>query len=93
MTNLGDCFFKVDEAYRRSVGRNDTAPSTLLWTNLTLAKNRVERVLRKDMLDIGDEQLLMLLFVMDAEDHDRLDLLKKFFICARNEVVGVRIDG
>ena len=36
--------------------------------DLLLAKNRVERILRKHVLDVGDEQFLVLLLVMNAEN-------------------------
>src|SRR5205814_4391453 len=34
------------------------------------SKNRMQRILRENMLDIGNEQFLMLLFVMKAECDD-----------------------
>jgi len=38
-----------------------------------LAENGIERILREDVLDVGDEEFLMLLFVMKAEREDRFD--------------------
>ena len=37
----------------------------------------MERILREDMFDIGHEQFLMLLFVMNAERDDRLDFVEQ----------------
>jgi len=39
-------------------------------------KNRIERVLREDVLDVRDEQFLMLLFVMEAEDENRFHFIE-----------------
>ena len=47
-----------------------------------LSKNGVERILGKDVFDIGDEQLLMLLFVMESDREDRFDLTDQLFIGA-----------
>ena len=46
----------------------------------TSSKNRIERVLREDVLDVGDEQFLMLLFMMHAEDENRLDFIEQTFV-------------
>ena len=45
-------------------------------TRLTSTKNRIERVLRENVLDVRDEQFLMLLFVMEAEDQDRFNFIE-----------------
>ena len=37
----------------------------------------MERVLREDVFDIGDEQFLMLLLVMNSEGEDRLDFVEE----------------
>ena len=37
---------------------------------LALAENRIERILRENVLDVGDEQFLMLLLVMNAENQN-----------------------
>ena len=43
------------------------------------AENGMQRVLGENVLDISDEQFLMLLFVMNAEDHNRFDLVQQAF--------------
>lgn len=45
-------------------------------TRPTSTKNRIERVLREDVLDVRDEQFLMLLFVMEAEDENRFHFIE-----------------
>ena len=42
----------------------------------TFSKNRIERVLGENVLDVGDEQFLMLLLVMNSESENRFDLAK-----------------
>ena len=44
--------------------------------DLPFAKHRMERILREDVLDICDEQFLVLLLMMNAEDKDRLDFIQ-----------------
>ena len=56
-------------------GVAELAPSSF-----RLAKYRIERVLREDVLDVRDEQFLMLLFVMDAKDENRLDFIEQTFV-------------
>ena len=53
----------------------------------------MERVLGKDMFDVGDEQLLMLLLVMNAENQDRFDFIQKLFVGLGNEIVDMFING
>ncbi len=51
------------------------------WSDLALfdpivafPENRMERVVGEDILDVGHEQFLVLLFVVQPDDEDRLDL-------------------
>src|SRR4029077_13953751 len=60
-------------------------------TRSTGAENRVERVLREDVFDVGDEKFLMLLFVMNSKCEDRLDFAEQFFIGIYYQVVDVRV--
>ena len=46
---------------------------------IALPVDRMKRVLRKDMLDIGHEQLLMLLFVMQPNGKNRFHFHEQFF--------------
>ena len=43
-------------------------------------KHRIERVLRKDVFDVGNEKFLVLLFVMQAEDQNWLDFGEQGFV-------------
>ena len=60
MTDLDRFLFEIEEMHRCSLRRDDA--------DLLLAKNRIERILRKHVLDVGDEQFLVLLLVMNAQD-------------------------
>src|SRR5206468_571118 len=51
-------------------------------TRPAFAKNGIKRILRKDVLDIGDQQFLMLLLMMNAENQDRFDYIKQLFVRA-----------
>src|SRR5947208_12328280 len=42
------------------------------------SKNRMQRILREDMFDICNEQLLMLLFAMNPECDDRAKFVQQF---------------
>jgi hypothetical protein len=66
-------FLEIDKVDRGNFFCGDIA--------VLLTKNRIERVLREDVLDVRDEQFLMLLFVMEAEDEERLDLIEQLFVC------------
>ena len=70
VADLDHCFVELDEVHRRRLRGDDV--------DLALAKDRIERILREDVFDVGDEQFLMLLLVMNAENDDRLDLVEKF---------------
>src|SRR4051812_5996363 len=55
-------------------------------------KNRVERVLGKDVFDVGEQQLLVLLFVMEAEDQDGLDFFQLFLSRFAQELADGLVD-
>jgi len=84
MTDLNCRFVEFDELSRQVIG--------LRFIALRPLKNWKERVLREDVFDVGDEEFLMLLLVMDPQDHDRLDLAKQFLIRVRDEIVNIGID-
>ena len=44
------------------------------------AKHGMERVLRENMFDVGNEKLLMLLFVVKTENEHRFHFFEKRFI-------------
>ena len=71
MTYLSHRFVELDELVGRSALRL-RAPGVIVLRS----KNRIERILREDVLDVGDEQFLMLLLVMNAENEDRLDFIE-----------------
>ena len=58
----------------------------------TFAKNWVERILGKDVFDVGNQQLLVLLLVLNAERDQRVQLRQIFFIGIPEKLVDVRID-
>ena len=60
MTDLHGCFFEMEEMHRGDFCLDNV--------DLALAENWIERILREDVLDVCDEQLLMLLLVMNAEN-------------------------
>src|SRR6266705_87991 len=84
MTDLNCRFIELDEV--------DLACRAVTLRRLAFAENWVERVLREDVFDVGDEKFLMLLLMMNSKGEDRFDLTKKFFVGARNQIVHVRID-
>jgi hypothetical protein len=55
----------------------------------TIAKNRIKRVLRENVFDVRDKQFLMLLFVMNAEDENRLNFIEQIFVGIREQIVDV----
>ena len=57
-----------------------------------LAKNRVERILREDVFDIGDEKFLVLLLVMKTEREDRIDLGEEGVIRSFEQLYHALID-
>ena len=80
-----DCrFIKFDEVHRRNVD--------FLCVDLAFTKNRMKRILREDMFDVCDEQLLMLLLVMKAKRHDWLDFVEKLPVGVGKKIVDVRVN-
>src|ERR1051326_375869 len=80
MTNLNDSFVEFDETAGTVRRRARRARPTFF-------KNGMKRVLREDVFDIGDEQLLVLLLMMDAEDDQGRDFFKKLLFCLIKKVV------
>ena len=64
-------FWEVDKVRRSNPARRNQL--------IALPVDRMERVLRKDMLDVGHEQLLMLLFVMQPNGENRFHFHEQFF--------------
>jgi len=84
MTNLDNFFIEIDEANRRGFRGSDV--------DVGFAKDRIERILREDMLDICDEQFLVLLLMMNAENQNRFNLIEKLFVSIGKKIGDVRID-
>ena len=82
----------LDESLRRILIKLSGAGLRGNDVDFVLAKHRMKRVLREDMFDVGDEQFLMLLLVMNPENDDRLDFIEKFFVRVGKEILDVRID-
>src|SRR5437870_3602203 len=51
----------------------------------TRTKDRIKRILRKHVLNIGDEQFLMLLLMMPSKDQNRFDFIEQFPISIRKQ--------
>src|SRR6266496_1130115 len=71
MTNGDCCLLEINEL----IGTPRPAVGTPQW-GVPTSKNWIERILREHVLDIRDEQFLMLLFMMNAENKDRLDFIQ-----------------
>jgi hypothetical protein len=81
VADLYDRFVKIDELAgvpaRRGCRRFFGAHGV---TRPTFSENRIERVLREDVLNIGDQQFLVLLFMMPAKDQKRLNVVEQLFV-------------
>src|SRR4029077_9184715 len=86
VTDLDDRFVGPNEIHRGYADLVCLRPIDLAFTIF-----RMQRVLSKDVFDVGDEQLLMLLLVMNAESNERLKFRQGFFISIRQKIVDVRI--
>src|SRR6202045_1909804 len=84
VTDLDNWLVELDKTSRRRFGRDDV--------DLALSEDGMKRILREDMLDVGDEQLLVLLLVMNAENDDRLEFCEKFLVHARQKIIDVLVD-
>ena len=56
------------------------------------SKNRMQRILREDVLDIGNEQFLMLLFVLDAQCDDRFNRVQQFLRSGSDKIFNLPIN-
>src|SRR5436190_15629319 len=87
MANLSDCLFEIDELAGtgcRAVCRSFPCARR---SRSNFSKDRIKRILREHVLDIGDQQFLMLLLVMNAKDDQRFDLIEQLFVRARKKRV------
>ena len=76
MADLNSCFVEIDEL----VGTPRCGVRTMRRAVPTSSKNGIKRILRKDVLDIGDQQFLMLLLMVNAQNQDRFDYIKQLFV-------------
>ena len=81
MADFDRCFFEIDEPHWHGLRRG--------FLDLPLAKDRMERILGEDMFDVGDQQFLVLLLVVHAENQDRLDFREEFFVSDGKKIVDV----
>src|ERR1017187_4023679 len=84
VADLDNRFVEFNKTQRRRLRRNDV--------DLALAKHRMKRVLCKNMFDVGDEQFLVLLLVMNPENNDWFYFIEKFVLRVGKEIFDVRID-
>src|SRR5437867_3304504 len=90
MANRDGCLLEIDETVgtptRRSCRPFFGARGV---TRRTCSKNRVEGILREHVLDVRDDQFLMLLLMMPAEDENRFDFIEQIFISIGKQSVDV----
>ena len=77
-------FIELDETLRR-----DLADFRRRFRSL---ENRIERILREDMFDVGDEKFLVLLFVVQTEREDRLDFREERLVRVLEQLDHTLID-
>src|SRR6266705_3502862 len=93
MANRDGCLLEIDETVGTPT-RRGCRPffGAHGVTRPTRTKNRIERILCEHVLDVRDEQFLMLLLMMPAEDQNRLDVIEQFLIGVGKQILDVRID-
>src|ERR1043166_4863428 len=79
-----DRFFELHEALRGDI--------FVAGLRHGFRENGIERILSENMFDIGQEQLLMLLLVMEAERDDWLDFGEQPFISVFDQLASALID-
>src|SRR5438094_3260953 len=84
VADRGHSFPKIDEAYRGDF--------FIAGLDIPLSKDRIERILSKHVLDIGDEQFLVLLLMMHAQDEDWLDFAEQLFVSIGKQIVDMRVN-
>src|SRR6266487_1932215 len=94
MSNVGNCLLQISELVGIPRPREAVLQSfrRARRSRPTVTKNRIERILREHVLDIGDEQFLMLLLMMNSENENRFDFIEQLFVCAGQQIVDMRID-
>ena len=82
MTNRDNRLIEIEEMHWDGSPIDRRRFGTLGVSRGICAKNRIKRILREDVFDIGDQQFLMLLFVMKTENEDRFDFIEQLFVRA-----------
>src|SRR5436305_13358881 len=96
VTDGSDGLVKIDElagtdswAVRRAWRSRGTS---IRRSRRVFAKNRVQRILREHVFDIGEEQLLVLLLVVQAEDQDWLNFFQQFVRGGADQLLNVPVN-
>ena len=84
MSNSHDRFGEIDKRLRRHRLRSHP--------DISFMEDGVERILRENMFDVGDEQFLVLLLVVNSENDERLQLAQKSVVARREEIVDMPVD-
>ena len=82
--DLQDRFLEIQ------IGRRRNLPPLLPL--VPRPKNRMKRVVRENVLDVGHEQFLVLLFVVKADCEDGLQFIEQFVVRAFQQLLNVRVD-
>src|SRR5438876_12031113 len=91
MANRDGCLLEIDETVGTALRCRPFFGAHGV-TRPTCSKNRIERILREHVLDVRDEQFLMLLLMMPAEDENRFDVIEQFLIGIGKQILDMRID-
>src|SRR4029077_14123208 len=84
MADRSHRLFKINKPHRAAFLSGDL--------DFSLSKDGIQRILREHVLDVRDEQFLMLLFMMNTENKDRLDFIQYLLFSIAKQVVDVGID-
>jgi hypothetical protein len=79
MANLHNRFVEIDKSVGTACCAVGMAPR-----GVRAAKDRIKRVLREHVFDVGDQQFLMLLLMMETENQDWFDFIEQLFVRAGN---------
>src|SRR5438045_9229005 len=86
VTDVDNRFVKLDEL------AGTAGPAVRSRVRGSRSENGMQRILREDMFDVGDEQFLMLLLVMNPENQERLNFAKQIFVRAPDQTHDLFID-
>src|SRR4051812_39218020 len=89
VADLNNSLVEVDKL----VGTAGCAVRRAQRSRTTIIINRMQRILREHVLDVGNEQFLVLLLVMNSKNKKRLYLVEQLLVSSRNQIVDVSVDG